>query len=99
MKLPAVFAAALLVLPASAPAQPSRGYAATPVAAPATDSFIARGILWKCGDRGCVAAKPAGSPLAMCQLVRRQLGDLAAFSANGTAFAPAQLEKCNARPD
>ncbi len=97
MKMFALLAAAALTLPFAAMAQPAKGYSATPATAPAVDSIITRSTLWKCGGTACVAGKAAGSPLAMCQRVRQQLGPLTAFVANGSAFAPDQLEKCNAR--
>lgn len=97
MKSIALFAAALLTLPVAATAQPVRGFAATPVAAPAADTFITRNTVWKCTDAGCVATKPSGSHLAMCQLLAQKVGALSGFTANGTAFEPAELERCNSR--
>ncbi len=97
MKPFVLFAAALLSLPFAAAAQPAKGYRAIPATAPTVDSLITRSTLWTCGDTACTAGKPAGSPLAVCQLAAQQLGPLTAFVANGTAFATGQLEKCNAR--
>ncbi len=97
MKMLPLFAAATLMLPFAAAAQTPRGYVAVPAIAPAAASFIARETLWKCAGTACVASKPSGSNLTMCQLAAQRLGALTEFTANGTSFAPEQLTKCNAR--
>ncbi len=97
MKTPAPFAAAILLLPFAAAAQGAGGYSATPAAAPTVERLMTRTTLWKCAGASCTAPRTAGSHLAACQRVRQQLGPLVAFTANGTAFAPEQLEKCNGK--
>ncbi len=97
LKTPALAAAAVLLLPFAAAAQGAQGYSATPATAPTVETLMTRSTLWKCSGASCTAPRTAGSHLAACQLVRQKLGPLTAFTANGTAFAAEQLEKCNGK--
>ena len=97
VKMFALLTAAALTLPFAAAAQPNRGYSAVPATAPAVDTILTRSTLWKCSGERCATPRAEGSHLTMCQLAAAQLGPLTAFTANGTAFAPEQLAKCNIR--
>ncbi|WP_242118286.1 CC_3452 family protein [Sphingomonas lacusdianchii] len=97
MKMFALMTAAALTLPFAAAAQSNRGYSAVPVTAPVSDTLLTRSTLWKCTAERCATLRAEGSHLTMCQLAAAQLGPLTAFTANGTAFAPEQLAKCNIR--
>ncbi len=93
----AAAAAGTLLLPVAALAQNGAYYSATPATASAKAQFIASATVWTCGGASCVASKGDSRDAIMCQLVARELGKLAAFTAGGTAFDAAALEKCNAR--
>ncbi|PXA97084.1 hypothetical protein DMC47_15660 [Nostoc sp. 3335mG] len=93
----ALLSIAALSLPVATMAQPARGYSVVPATAPSVASIMTRDTLWKCGGDRCTAARAEGSHLTTCQLAAAQLGTLTAFTANGTAFAPDQLAKCNLR--
>lgn len=97
MRIAALLIAAALALPFAAAAQPNRGYSAVPATAPAAATILTRSTLWKCTADRCATPRTEGSHLAMCQLAAAQLGPLTAFTANGTAFAPDQLARCNGR--
>ncbi|MGN5375952.1 CC_3452 family protein [Sphingomonas hankookensis] len=96
MKLLALFATAAMACSFGAAAQ-SRGFTATPATAPAVASIRTRDTMWKCAGDRCVTPRAEGSYLTMCQLAAQELGTLTAFTANGEAFAPEQLAKCNVR--
>ncbi|MDJ0278440.1 hypothetical protein QLH51_16710 [Sphingomonas sp. 2R-10] len=96
MKMLALFAAATMTLSFGAAAQ-SRGFTATPATAPGVASITTRDTLWKCAGDRCVTPRADGSHLTMCQLAAKELGVLTAFTANGEAFAPEQLARCNVR--
>ncbi len=96
MKTLALFAAAAMTLSFGAAAQ-SRGFTATPATAPAAASIMTRDTMWKCAGDRCITPRADGSHLTMCQLAAKELGTLTAFTANGEAFAPEQLAKCNVR--
>ncbi len=97
MKIFALLTAAALTLPFAAAAQSARGVSATAATAPTVATLMTRNTMWKCLGNSCVAPRAEGSYLTMCQLAAQQLGTLTAFTANGTAFAPEQLAKCNLR--
>ena len=95
----AAAAATLALTPAASFAQAPRGYyAATPVSAPAKTSLVTRSTIWKCGEGVCVASNKATSrDTVVCELVAREVGTLASFRANGTAFDADALAKCNTK--
>jgi uncharacterized low-complexity protein len=94
----AAAAATLALTPATGFAQTARGYyAATPVTSPEKASLVTRSTIWKCGEGVCVASKANARDNIVCELVAREVGQLSAFRANGTAFDPDALAKCNAK--
>jgi len=88
---------ALPLLAVSAPALAGSYYSAQPEAAPASAKLVARDTIWKCGPDGCFAGKSNSRPAVVCAVLVKQVGAVRSFSANGTALAPDQLEKCNAK--
>ena len=72
-------------------------YSATPAAQPAENSYVTRNVVWRCEGGTCTAPKAGTRDAVVCELVAKQVGTLAGFSANGTAFDEAALTKCNAR--
>lgn len=94
----ATAAAVLALTPATGFAQTARGYyAATPVSAPARNKLITRSTVWTCDAGGCVASKSNARDPIMCELLVREVGQLAAFRANGADFDAEALAKCNAK--
>ena len=89
-------AAGALLVPAACLAQGGY-YSATPATAPAKTQFVASSTVWNCSGASCIAAKGDSRDAIMCQLAVRELGKLTAFTANGTPFDTAALDKCNAR--
>lgn len=76
---------------ASAPA-----YRLVPQAAySGASSVVARDVLWKCAGDACVATKATSRPEVVCATAAREIGKIAAFSANGKDFTAEQLAKCN----
>ena len=89
---------ALLAVPAIGQAADSAPYyVATPSAAPAQDTLITSGTLWKWHEPAFTANKGPQREAIMCQMVAQHAGKLTAFSAGGKAFEPDALAKCNAR--
>lgn len=101
--LAAVLATVAVLAPIGSKAQTGGYYAATPVAAPAPapaparTMLITNGTVWKWQDTAFTASKGPQRPAIMCELVVQRVGKLAMFSAGGTAFDAAALDKCNAR--
>ena len=79
---------------ASAPAI-AANYSAT-LATPASGRFIARDISWNCGAAACQGATSESRPVVLCQSLAKQVGRVESFLVDGRAFAPNELERCNA---
>jgi hypothetical protein len=84
------FSALLL---AAAPAVAST-YSAT-LATPTNQRIIARDIVWNCGSGACQGATDESRPAVICQSLARHSGKVGSFLADGRAFTPAELDKCN----
>ncbi len=89
-------AGSALVLGAT-PALAKSYYTATPAVAPTEASFVTRSVVWKCDGATCAAPKAGNRDQVMCELAAKEMGQLASFTANGSAFDAAAMEKCNAR--
>ena len=87
--------ALLLGLTAVAAPVSAASYAAAP-AAPATERFIARDIVWTCGASGCSGRTDESRPAVLCQSLARHAGRLDSFLVDGAPFSTAELAKCNA---
>ena len=70
-------------------------YSAT-LAAPTSDRFIARDIVWSCGPAACQGATDESRPAVLCQSLAKRAGRIDRFLVDGRAFSPAELERCNA---
>ena len=70
-------------------------YSAKPVA-PASGRIIGRDIVWRCGPDACQGSTAESRPAIICQSLARQAGRIESFIADGRAFTPAELDKCNA---
>ncbi len=65
-------------------------------AVPASGRFIARDITWNCGPDACQGSTDESRPAVLCQSLAKRAGRIESFIANGRAFTPAELDKCNA---
>jgi len=66
------------------------------LAAPASGRFIARDIIWNCGAAACQGATDESRPVVLCESLAKRAGRIDSFIVDGRAFAPAELEQCNA---
>jgi hypothetical protein len=85
------FSALLL---AAAPAAAS-SYSAK-LTAPASPRIIGPDIVWACDNTACRGTTDESRPAVICQSLARGAGKLEGFLADGRAFTPAELDKCNA---
>ncbi|RYD22570.1 MAG: hypothetical protein EOP89_12665 [Lysobacteraceae bacterium] len=93
-----ILAAALALTPAIGnAAEAGPYYVATPAAAPAQQTLITSGTVWKWRDTVFTASKGGQREFIMCELVAQRAGKLTAFTAGGKAFDDDALAKCNAR--
>ena len=65
------------------------------LAVPTTQRIIASDIIWTCGADACQGATDESRPAVLCQSLARRVGKVGSFIADGRAFAPAELDKCN----
>jgi hypothetical protein len=72
-------------------------YQARPSGLPAVARFVAKDVVWKCGDGGCTAGKSNSRPALVCAALVRQVGRVDSFTAGGETLPADQLEKCNSR--
>ena len=91
MLRPILSLSALLI--AAAPAAAS-SYSAT-LGTPTNERIIARDIVWTCGAGACRGATEESRPAVICQSLARHAGKVGSFLADGRAFSPAELDKCN----
>ncbi|MFL6758369.1 MAG: CC_3452 family protein [Sphingomonas sp.] len=85
----AVCALALAAAPAGASTYSAK------LAVPTTERIIARDIIWACGTGACQGATDESRPAVLCQSLARRVGKVDSFVADGRAFAPAELDRCN----
>jgi hypothetical protein len=88
--LPLLLGLFLTAAPAAA-----ANYSATLVT-PSSGKFIARDITWNCGAAACQGATAESRPVVLCQSLAKHAGKVESFLVDGRAFAPAELERCNA---
>ena len=93
----ALATSAALLTPTASQAQAGPYYAATPEAKPGKASFLTRETVWTWRDNAYVARRGGDRDAVQCELVARRAGKLASFTAGGTAFDAAALERCNAK--
>ncbi len=93
----ALVASTLVVGATASHAQAPGFYSAVPVAKPGKTSFIARETVWTWQNDAYTARRGGDRDAIQCELVAKQAGKLASFSAGGAAFDSAALDKCNAR--
>jgi hypothetical protein len=86
---------------ALAPATPAAAeepyYAAT-LADPAPAWLaLSAGVVWTCQGSACRARRDAARPVDVCRNLARQVGEVAAFMADGRALSARALRQCNRR--
>ncbi len=89
----------LMGLALAVPAQAaSKGYAAQLATASSAAKMVANDTLWKCSGTDCRSMSQSGSRAEIiCVALVKKAGRVTSFSANGTAFDAAKLEKCNSK--
>ena len=96
-----MFRSILMLVAIAGTAAPALGasYSAK-LAAPTSERFIARDIVWACGTDACQGATEESRPVVLCEGLARHAGRVDSFLVDGRAFGPAELDKCNgsARP-
>src|SRR3954452_11864846 len=70
-------------------------YSAT-LSVPTTGRLIGSDIVWSCGAAACQGATNESRPVVLCQSLAKRAGKVDSFLADGRAFTPAELERCNA---
>jgi hypothetical protein len=66
------------------------------LAAPTSQRFIARDIVWACGADACQGSTQESRPAVLCQSLAKRAGKVDSFLVDGRAFTAAELVKCNA---
>jgi hypothetical protein len=92
MLRPILTFSALLI--AAAPAAASSFSAK--LASPASQRIVGPDIVWACDNSACQGATDESRPAVICQSLARRAGTIDSFLADGRAFTPAELDKCNA---
>ena len=92
-----VLAAPLALAGALSPATAQNtSYFNVELAAPASEArVIAGGVVFTCAGTTCTASRSSDRPLRVCSELRREVGSIATFSANGEALAESRLARCN----
>ncbi|MEG3154222.1 CC_3452 family protein [Sphingomonas sp. RB1R13] len=87
-------ALAFIVVPTAASATI---YAAVPITHAPLGRIMASDISWYCGSDACQGSSEESRPLVLCQGLAARTGRLASFLADGRAFSPTELDRCNSR--
>ena len=66
------------------------------LAAPTSQQFITRDIVWTCGPDACQGATDESRPAVLCQSLAKRAGRIDSFLADGRALTAAELDRCNA---
>lgn len=102
----AVFASALVytaltfgAATAPAPALADNGpYYTAQLAQPAEDNrVVAGGVAWACQGTTCVANKGSSRASRICRGLKREIGEIASFTANGEELTEEKLDRCNGK--
>lgn len=85
----ALSALGVIAAPATAASYSAR------LAAPISERFIARDIIWACGADACQGSTQESRPIVLCQSLAKHAGKVDSFLVDGRAFGSAELDKCN----
>jgi hypothetical protein len=95
--LAAALATSATLIASAAWAQPAGYYAAVPAQASAKTALMTRATAWTQKDGTFLAARAPERDMILCQLVAKDVGPLASFSAGGQAYDAARLAQCNSK--
>ncbi|GAA4642820.1 hypothetical protein GCM10023115_07870 [Pontixanthobacter gangjinensis] len=91
-----VFTFGVAVTPAPVQAKTQPVYYIAELAAPTQEArVVARGMVWRCDETRCIAAKNNSRPINICKQLVRETGAVTSFTASGEAFSDDELAKCN----
>ena len=80
----------------AAEARSDAPYYTAELAQPAAErTTVAGGVAWTCADTSCVARKGTSRPVRICRDLKRDLGEVKAFTAKGEELDADKLAKCN----
>lgn len=84
---------------APAPALADNGpYYTAQLAQPAEESrIVAAGVAWACQGTTCVANKGPSRASRICRGLKREIGEIEAFTANGEEMTEEKLNRCNGK--
>ncbi|WP_338241559.1 CC_3452 family protein [Aurantiacibacter hainanensis] len=100
-RLPALAISAALALsaalaPAALQARSAAPWFTVELAQPASEGrAIAGGVVFRCEGTTCTAPRSGDRPLRVCSELRREMGTIASFNANGSPLSEDQLARCN----
>ncbi len=73
-------------------------YYTAKLAAPASeDRYMAGGREWLCDGDNCIAQRSNARPLRVCRDLKRTIGTVEEFTADGRTLDAEKLAKCNAQ--
>lgn len=73
-------------------------YYTAQLAQPAEDNrAVAGGIAWACQGTTCVANKGTSRASRICRSLKREMGEITGFTANGEALPAEKLDRCNGK--
>lgn len=77
-------------------AQPLTSYFQVELAAPTEEAeTIAGGVLFRCEGTSCTGPRSRDRDLRVCSELRRDVGTIASFTANGEPLSDRLLARCN----
>jgi len=96
--LAAVLSAGALAAPltSATASQSGSGYFSAQLAEPTDETTpIAGGVVFRCEGSTCTGPRSGDRPLRVCSELRREVGTIANFTANGEAISERMLARCN----
>lgn len=82
--------------PVAVQAQSGGAYFTVELAAPASEQrVIAGGVVFNCEGTTCVGPRSRTRPLRVCSELRREVGTIVSFTADGEALPESRLARCN----
>ncbi|WP_375289108.1 hypothetical protein [Qipengyuania sp.] len=87
-----------LVSPAPARAQdPGTSYYSASLVEPVAEKqLVVGGLVWRCAETACVAAKGTSRALRVCRTLNRKSGEVSRFVTAGSVMSSEELARCNA---
>ncbi|KLI65164.1 CC_3452 family protein [Aurantiacibacter marinus] len=84
------------VTTATASSQARGSYFSVQLAEPTDEATaIAGGVVFACEGVTCTGPRSGDRPLRVCSELRRKVGTIASFTANGEAISDSLLARCN----